>query len=219
MAIGRNQNTDRFTDYFVSPIAKKPFRLFVPTGDYFIEHCLEHGTHFCIYLLGTEMEMTTPAGYRLMNWESGYGDWQARPDWATLRVIPWLEKTALVLADAVEEESGTEIAVAPRTILRRQIERAAARGLRAKMASELEFYLLSDSYDAAHAAGYQGLARAGWPAWLGLAAFAIHLGWQITRLQIDDPALCLRIFKSNRDAGLLLFAGLLTDAVMRAALV
>ena len=54
-----------------------------------------------------------------------------------------------------------------------------------------------------------------WPAWLGLAAFAVHLGWQIRRLEISDPALCLRLFKSNRDAGLLLFAGLLVDAVMR----
>jgi 4-hydroxybenzoate polyprenyltransferase len=56
-----------------------------------------------------------------------------------------------------------------------------------------------------------------WPAWLGLVAFAVHLVWQIVRLRIDDPELCLRLFKSNRDAGLLLFAGLLADAVMRAA--
>jgi 4-hydroxybenzoate polyprenyltransferase len=61
------------------------------------------------------------------------------------------------------------------------------------------------------------LAGAGLPAWIGLAAFALHLIWQIRRLEISDPALCLRIFKSNRDAGLLLFAGLLADAVMRAA--
>jgi 4-hydroxybenzoate polyprenyltransferase len=54
-----------------------------------------------------------------------------------------------------------------------------------------------------------------WPAWIGLIAFAAHLGWQIRRLDIADPALCLRVFKSNRDAGLLLFAGLLVDAVMR----
>jgi 4-hydroxybenzoate polyprenyltransferase len=54
-------------------------------------------------------------------------------------------------------------------------------------------------------------------AWIGLGAFAAHLIWQIRRLQISDPALCLRIFKSNRDAGLLLFAGLLLDAVMRAS--
>jgi 4-hydroxybenzoate polyprenyltransferase len=56
-----------------------------------------------------------------------------------------------------------------------------------------------------------------WPAWLGLAAFAVHLASQIVRLRIDDAALCLRLFKSNRDAGLLLFAGLLADAVIRAA--
>jgi 4-hydroxybenzoate polyprenyltransferase len=60
------------------------------------------------------------------------------------------------------------------------------------------------------------LAGAGFPAWIGLAAFAVHLVSQIRRLEISDPALCLRIFKSNRDAGLLLFAGLLVDAVMRA---
>src|SRR3954463_11970305 len=60
------------------------------------------------------------------------------------------------------------------------------------------------------------LAGAGYPAWIGLAAFAAHLVWQISRLEIGDPALCLRLFKSNRDAGLLLFAGLLVDAVMRA---
>jgi 4-hydroxybenzoate polyprenyltransferase len=63
------------------------------------------------------------------------------------------------------------------------------------------------------------LASAGahWPAWTGLAAFAAHLVWQIVRLDISNPALCLRVFKSNRDAGLLLFAGLLADAGMRAS--
>jgi 4-hydroxybenzoate polyprenyltransferase len=64
--------------------------------------------------------------------------------------------------------------------------------------------------------GALALAGARWPAWTGLAAFAAHLAWQVSRLQIGNPALCLRVFKSNRDAGLLLFAGLLGDAVMRA---
>jgi 4-hydroxybenzoate polyprenyltransferase len=59
------------------------------------------------------------------------------------------------------------------------------------------------------------LAHAQWPAFLGLAAFALHLIWQIVRVDIRDPLLCLRLFKSNRDAGLLLFAGLLADAVLR----
>jgi 4-hydroxybenzoate polyprenyltransferase len=59
------------------------------------------------------------------------------------------------------------------------------------------------------------LAGAGWAAALGLVAFAAHLVWQIARLDISDPALCLRLFKSNRDAGLLLFAGLALDALLR----
>jgi 4-hydroxybenzoate polyprenyltransferase len=65
--------------------------------------------------------------------------------------------------------------------------------------------------------GALGMAGSGYPAWLGLAAFAVHLGWQIARLEIGDPALCLWLFKSNRDAGLLLFAGLLADAMLRGA--
>ncbi len=61
------------------------------------------------------------------------------------------------------------------------------------------------------------LAGVGVSAWIALAIFAAHLAWQIRTLKIDDPALCLRLFKSNRDAGLLLFAGLLLDAVTRLA--
>ena len=50
---------------------------------------------------------------------------------------------------------------------------------------------------------------------IGLAAFAVHLGWQVRRLDVSDPALCLRLFKSNRDAGLILFAGMILDAALR----
>jgi 4-hydroxybenzoate polyprenyltransferase len=61
------------------------------------------------------------------------------------------------------------------------------------------------------------LAGVRYPAWIGLAAFAVQLGWQIKQLDIGDPALCLKLFKSNRDAGLVLFAGLLIDAVLSSA--
>lgn len=131
-------------------------------GDHFVEHCLEHGTHFCTYLLGTDMEMNTPDGFALMNWETGYGDWLARPDWSTLRVIPWLEKTALVLADVADEQSGALIPIAPRSILRRQLERAAALGFTAKMATELEFYLLLETFESAQGKGYHNMQRFGW---------------------------------------------------------
>jgi 4-hydroxybenzoate polyprenyltransferase len=53
---------------------------------------------------------------------------------------------------------------------------------------------------------------------LGLVAFAAHLAWQIWRIDIADPGLCLRLFKSNRDAGLILFAGLVLDAVFKRAM-
>jgi len=132
------------------------------TGSFFIEHCLEHGTHLCTYLLGTDMEMNTPDGFALMNWESGYGDFLARADWNTLRVIPWLEKTALVLSDAVIESTGELVSVAPRSVLRKQIEGLAASGQEAMMAAELEFYVLTDSYAEAHAKGYVDLNRYGW---------------------------------------------------------
>jgi glutamine synthetase len=131
------------------------------TGSFFLEHA-RHGTHFCTYLLGTDMEMTTPAGYRLTNWETGYGDWLADPDWNTLRVIPWLEKTALVLADTKDEESGRPISIAPRGILKRQIERARAMGLAPKMASELEFYVLKETYEQAAEKGFHNLTPFGW---------------------------------------------------------
>jgi glutamine synthetase len=131
------------------------------TGDFFIDHA-HHGTHFCTYLLGTDMEMGTPPGFRLMNWESGYGDWLAVPDWQTLRAIPWLEKTALVLADVRDEATGEPIAIAPRAMLRRQVERAHALGFTPLMASELEFYLLRDSYEGAAAKRFHELEPFGW---------------------------------------------------------
>lgn len=131
------------------------------TGTFFLEHA-RTGTHFCTYLLGTDMEMRTPPGYALMSWETGYGDWLADPDWSTLRVIPWLEKTALVLCDARVEETREMVSVAPRTILRRQVERAREQGYDALMASELEFYLLRETYEEAAAKHFHDLQPFGW---------------------------------------------------------
>ena len=75
-------------------------------GQAFLDGVIAHGAHFCTYLLGTDMEMNTPEGFELMNWETGYGDWIAEPIWDQLRVLPWLPGTAMVLADAVDEETG-----------------------------------------------------------------------------------------------------------------
>jgi glutamine synthetase len=154
---------DGSIDTVISAITDQQGRLMGKrvTGDFFLDHA-EAGTHFCTYLLGTDMEMRTPAGYRLMSWETGYGDYRAVPDWSTLRVIPWLEKTALVLADAQDEATGALVPVAPRTVLRRQVELAREAGFGVLMASELEFYLLRDSYDAAVKKNFHDLEPFGW---------------------------------------------------------
>ena len=120
----------------------------------FLAGVIDHGAHFCTYLLGTDMEMNTPEGFALMNWETGYGDWIAEPVWDTLRVLPWLEKTAMVLSDTFTEEEHDEIAVSPRTILKRQVARAAEHGLTVKAGSEFEYYVLKESWEESSKLGW-----------------------------------------------------------------
>src|SRR5438874_6099400 len=129
-------------------------------GQAFLNGAIDHGAHFCTYLLGTDMEMNTPDGFVLMNWETGYGDRIADPVWDTLRVVPWLEKSAIVLSDTVDHH-GAEIPVSPRTILKRQAEKAAAMGFSVMAGSEFEYYLLTDSYEDAFRKGFVGLDRLG----------------------------------------------------------
>jgi glutamine synthetase len=124
-------------------------------GQAFLDGVIAHGAHFCTYLLGTDMEMNTPEGFQLMNWETGYGDWIAEPIWDQLRVLPWLPGTALVLSDTIDEETGREIPVSPRTILKRQVAAATDAGFAIKAGSEFEFYVLKDSWES--------LAEQGWP--------------------------------------------------------
>jgi glutamine synthetase len=128
---------------------------------FFLEEVAGHGMHVCDYLLACDMEMDPTPGYAFTNWESGYGDLRAVPDLGTLRTAAWLERTAVVLCDCVDEETGAPIEVAPRSVLRRQIERLAAAGLTAKMGSELELYLFREGYGAARERGYQDLRPAG----------------------------------------------------------
>jgi glutamine synthetase len=122
---------------------------------FFLDAIASGGMHVCDYLLASDMEMDPTPGYAFTNWESGYGDIHAVPDLATLRRAAWLEGTAIVLCDAFRHDE--PVAVSPRAILKRQLERLAARGFTAKMGSELEFFLLRDDYAAAHAKGYRNL--------------------------------------------------------------
>ena len=119
-------------------------------------------THCCNYLLATDIEMNTVQGYRATSWEAGYGDYTMKPDLSTLRRIPWLPGTALVMCDVLDHHTHEEVPHSPRTILKRQIARAEAMGLTPMMASELEFFLFEQGFDALHDAGYrdmQTLAR------------------------------------------------------------
>ncbi len=125
---------------------------------FFLEDVLgDEGLHACLYLLAIDMEMEPLPGYRYASWDTGYGDFRMIPDVATLRICPWLEKTAMVICDIADEETGEPVEVAPRQILKRQLERAAAEGYVVKTGSELEFYLFKDSFDELAGRGYREL--------------------------------------------------------------
>jgi glutamine synthetase len=115
-----------------------------------------HPVEACNYLLANEMEMDPVPGYEIASWEQGYGDFAVVPDLATLRRIPWLEATALVLGDVCWHD-GAPVQPSPRQVLRAQVERAEALGLQPMVGSELEFYLVRETYAQAHALRYQDL--------------------------------------------------------------
>ena len=125
-------------------------------AEFFLEESAEHGVEGCNYLLALDMEMDPQAGYAMASWEQGYGDFVLTPDLGTLRRIPWLEGTALVLCD-VGWGDGSPVVASPRQVLRTQVERARALGYEPMMGSELEFYLLKESYEEAHAKHYRDL--------------------------------------------------------------
>jgi glutamine synthetase len=123
---------------------------------HFVDHVLDDGVHACIYLFTVDMEMEPLPGFKLTSWERGYGDMKMVPDMGTLRLIPWLPKTALVFCDVYTEE-GEPIEEAPRWVLKRQIARAAAQGYVVKTAAELELYCFRESFEEARAKRYHGL--------------------------------------------------------------
>jgi glutamine synthetase len=129
---------------------------------FFLDHALAHGAEACDYLLTVDMEMNPVPGYTLANWQLGYGDFHLRPDLRTLRVAAWLDRSALVLCDVLDRKTHAPLAQAPRSILRRQVERAAAQGFTAMAGSELEYYVFQTGYREAMAQSYDHLQPAGW---------------------------------------------------------
>jgi glutamine synthetase len=128
-------------------------------AEYFVNEVVPEATEACNYLLAVDVDMNTVDGYEMSSWERGYGDFVLRPDFSTLRRVPWQEGTALVLAD-VEWVEGGEVPASPRQVLRRQLGRLAERGLAAYVGTELEFIVFGDTYEQAWRRGYRELAPA-----------------------------------------------------------
>jgi len=124
--------------------------------DFFIDSAWKE-THSCNYLLATDMEMVTVEGYKATSWKAGYGDYVMKPDLETLRLIPWLDGTALVICDVLDPHTHSLIPHAPRTILKAQVARLEAMGMKAFMATELEFFLFQESYEEAQEKGHRNL--------------------------------------------------------------
>ena len=123
----------------------------------FIESAHEE-THCCNYLLATDLEMGTPDGYAATSWAAGYGDYVMKPDLSTLRRLPWLEGTALVLCDLMDHHTHEPVPHSPRQILKAQVARAKAMGFTPYMATELEFFLFEKSFDDIRRGGFRDLA-------------------------------------------------------------
>src|ERR1051326_3854169 len=125
-------------------------------GNYFLKQVANHGTHGCSYLLTVNIEMDPLDGFKLANWDKGFGDFKMQPDFSTIRTLPWLPGTALVLCDFVHE-NGNVVSEAPRSVLRRQLDLLARKGFMSFFASELEFFLFNNTFHDAFAAEYRNL--------------------------------------------------------------
>ena len=126
---------------------------------FFVESAYDE-THGCNYLLANDIDMEPVPGYKAASWSKGYGDFVMKPDLSTIRLVPWLEKTGLVQCDVLDHHTHADLPHSPRAILKKQVARLKERGYRAYFASELEFYLFSETYDSARAKRWQDLDTA-----------------------------------------------------------
>jgi glutamine synthetase len=125
-------------------------------AEFFLESAWEE-THCCNYLLATDMEMFTVDGYASTSWSAGYGDYVMRPDLTTLRLLPWLEGTAMVLCDLYDHHTHELVPHSPRAILKQQINRLQAMGLKSMVATELEFFVFRESFEELRDSSYRNM--------------------------------------------------------------
>ena len=128
-------------------------------AQFFVDSAYEE-THGCNYLMADDIDMEPVPGYKAASWSKGYGDFVMKPDLTTIRPVPWLEKTALVICDAQDHHTREDLPHSPRGILRRQLKRLEERGYIAYFASELEFFLFSETYATARDKHWQKLDTA-----------------------------------------------------------
>lgn len=145
-----------FTDSYGRQLGKR-----LDAG-FFVEQAAAHGTHACDYLLTVDLPMEPIPGYGFASWEQGYGDLHLVPDLSTARRAGWAPDTVWVICDLTDTDSHQPIAVAPRTVLHRQLERAEQLGVEPRSASELEFFIYQDSFRDLATGGYEHLSPAGW---------------------------------------------------------
>jgi glutamine synthetase len=129
------------------------------TARHFLAEVAEHGAEGCNYLLAVDVDMNTVEGYDMASWSRGYGDFVLKPDLGTLRPLPWLPGTVMLMADIVWED-GSDVVASPRQILRRQLARLAERGWSAAAGTELEFIVFRDTYEQAWSKAYRDLEPA-----------------------------------------------------------
>ncbi len=128
-------------------------------AEFFVESLVDGVAEGCSYLLASDVDMRTVDGFALTSWDRGYGDVAFRPDFSTVRHVPWHDRTVIVFAD-VQSVQGQSVAVSPRQVLRAQSDRLAQRGWTGFTGTELEFIVFRDSYESAWTAGYRGLTPA-----------------------------------------------------------
>ena len=128
-------------------------------ANYFLSDVLKHGTEGCNYLLAVDVDMNTVDGYEMSSWDKGYSDLAMIPDLNTLRLIPWQEGAAMLLAD-VQWLDHTDVVASPRQILKRQIKALADAGMKAMVGTELEFVVYNNTYEQAWSKGYKDLTPA-----------------------------------------------------------
>jgi len=126
-------------------------------GEFYLDVVAEEGTENCDYLIACDLDNTPIPGFRWASYEQGYGDMRGVVDPTTIRYLPWLEATAVVLVDLRDVDTDEPVAVSPRRILQTQVEAAAELGFTAKIGSEVEFFLFKETYDEAAAAGHRDL--------------------------------------------------------------